>query len=100
MEDVGRGSGVYYQDNRLNYDGRRQATGATESGSVEHMFWLKACPKCQGDLYGSNDIYGSYVACLQCSRYLTEAEETGLRDASSSTSMLPVAVAPKEALVA
>ncbi len=64
------------------------------------MFWFKACPKCQGDLYGSKDIYGGYVACMQCSRYLTEAEETRLRDASSSSSVQPVAIARTEALVA
>ena len=42
------------------------------------MFWIKGCPKCHGDLYRDSDLYGSYVACLQCSRYLTEAEETRL----------------------
>ena len=42
------------------------------------MFWFKACPKCRGDLYSNSDVYGSYVACLQCSHYLTEAEEARL----------------------
>lgn len=32
------------------------------------MFWLKACPKCQGDLYAAGDHYGSFVVCLQCGR--------------------------------
>ncbi len=63
------------------------------------MFWLKACPKCQGDLYRSKDTYGAYVACMQCSRYLTEAEETGLGNASSSSSIQP-AVARKAAVAA
>jgi hypothetical protein len=39
------------------------------------MFWLKACPKCQGDLYNGKDAYGSFISCMQCSRYLTPAEE-------------------------
>ncbi|MBM3941482.1 MAG: hypothetical protein FJ316_00875 [SAR202 cluster bacterium] len=44
------------------------------------MFWLKSCPKCtNGDLYESRDSFGSYVACLQCGYYLTQAEEVVLR---------------------
>jgi hypothetical protein len=42
------------------------------------MFWLKACPKCHGDLYNGKDAYGSFIACMQCSRYLTQAEEAKL----------------------
>ena len=30
------------------------------------MFWLKACPRCCGDLYVDNDQYGSFISCLQC----------------------------------
>lgn len=48
------------------------------------MFWLKNCPRCNtGDLWEGKDMYGSYVACLQCSYYLTEAEEVVLRYASA-----------------
>jgi len=43
------------------------------------MFWLKCCPRCDGDVYQSTDRYGEYLACLQCGRYLTEAEEVVLR---------------------
>jgi hypothetical protein len=39
------------------------------------MFWFKSCPRCRGDLYEGKDIYGRYVACLQCGHYLGEAEE-------------------------
>ncbi len=42
------------------------------------MFWFKACPKCHGDLYMETDVYGSYIACLQCSRYMTNDEEVQL----------------------
>ena len=42
------------------------------------MFWFKGCPKCHGDLYSDTDVYGSYAACIQCSHYLTEAEEARL----------------------
>lgn len=47
------------------------------------MLWLKACPRCNtGDLYEDGDIYGRYIACIQCGHYLTEAEEVVLRYAS------------------
>ncbi len=42
------------------------------------MFWFKCCPKCHGDIHSDSDVYGSYVACLQCSHYLSEAEEARL----------------------
>jgi hypothetical protein len=44
------------------------------------MFWFKACPRCSGDLAEGTDIYGSYIACVQCSHYLSEAEEAALCD--------------------
>lgn len=30
------------------------------------MFFLKACPKCHGDLYLDSDSYGTFIECLQC----------------------------------
>ena len=30
------------------------------------MLQLKACPRCAGDLHSNQDLYGSYVECLQC----------------------------------
>ena len=30
------------------------------------MFFFRACPKCQGDMYLDRDIYGPFVECLQC----------------------------------
>ncbi len=39
------------------------------------MFWFKSCPKCRGDLYRNSDAYGTYIACMQCSHYLTQVEE-------------------------
>ena len=42
------------------------------------MLWLKACPRCKGDLYREDDMYGSYIACLQCSRYVPVAGQDGL----------------------
>ena len=39
------------------------------------MVWLKFCPNCKGDLYRDRDTYGTYISCMQCSHYLTQAEE-------------------------
>ena len=30
------------------------------------MIKLKGCPKCHGDLYLNEDMYGKYFNCLQC----------------------------------
>ncbi len=30
------------------------------------MVFLKACPKCKGDLAMASDIYGDFLECLQC----------------------------------
>ena len=48
------------------------------------MFWFKSCPKCQGDLYRDSDIYGTYIACMQCSHYLTEVEEATVELSTSA----------------
>lgn len=38
-------------------------------------YWLKECPRCHGDLREESDIYGRYVACVQCGYILKQAEE-------------------------
>ena len=30
------------------------------------MYFLKQCPKCNGDLVTDSDQYGDFVSCLQC----------------------------------
>ena len=30
------------------------------------MIKFKFCPKCRGDLYLAEDIFGKYLSCLQC----------------------------------
>ena len=40
------------------------------------MFKLRGCPKCHGDLYLGEDIYGAYLSCVQCGRYFAVAEKT------------------------
>ena len=39
------------------------------------MFKLRGCPKCHGDLYTSQDAYGTYLACIQCGRYYAMVED-------------------------
>ena len=39
------------------------------------MFWFKSCSKCHGDLYRDSDLYGTFISCMQCGHYLTQAEE-------------------------
>ncbi len=43
------------------------------------MYWLKACPRCGGDLHEEQDHYGVYVACIQCGYVLTPEEEQRLQ---------------------
>ncbi len=49
------------------------------------MFWIKACRRCQGDLYKVEDMYGSYISCVQCSHDLTPAEEAAFFGMSDLT---------------
>ena len=30
------------------------------------MVWLKACPRCKGDLFLDDDHYGKFKSCVQC----------------------------------
>ncbi len=40
------------------------------------MFKLRGCPKCHGDLFLGEDIYGAYLSCVQCGRYFAVFAET------------------------
>lgn len=40
------------------------------------MIWFKACPKCRGDIYLAEDIYGKYLKCLQCG-YAQDVDTSG-----------------------
>jgi uncharacterized membrane protein YvbJ len=46
------------------------------------MYWLKGCPRCHGDLQALEDLEGPYVACIQCGKVLTDAQEQALRRAT------------------
>ena len=38
------------------------------------MIKFKECPRCQGDLYLAEDVFGRYVSCMQCG-YLRDLEQ-------------------------
>ena len=33
---------------------------------MREMMLLRACPRCGGDLYVTEDVYGSFHQCMQC----------------------------------
>lgn len=35
------------------------------------MLYLKACPRCRGDVQFVNDVYGPFLGCLQCGFRIT-----------------------------
>ena len=44
---------------------------------VYAMIKFKVCPRCHGDLYLNEDVFGKYVNCLQCG-YMKDAEAPAL----------------------
>ena len=42
-------------------------------------FWLRACPKCGGDLELVQEMLGAYVECVQCGLELNPMQERSLR---------------------
>ena len=56
------------------------------------MLWLKACPRCGGDLQQEGDICGLYAYCLQCARDFTCRKNR----ASGSSPLQPMQTGPGE----
>ena len=40
---------------------------------VYEMIKFKVCPRCHGDLYLNEDVFGKYLNCLQCG-YMKDSE--------------------------
>ena len=57
-------------------------------------FWLRACPKCGGDLELQLDLTGAYVQCVQCGLELNPSQERLLRQLDRIPAGPPEAVAP------
>lgn len=53
-------------------------------------FWLRACPKCGGDLEAVEELLGTYVECVQCGLELAPAQEYVLRRAGRVRAVSPV----------
>ena len=53
-------------------------------------FWLRACPKCGGDLEAVEEILGTYVQCVQCGLELTPVQEYVLRRGGHVRAVSPV----------
>ena len=64
------------------------------------MFWFKTCPKCHGDLTSDKDIYGRYVACIQCGHYLSPAEESRLGAVTDRAELRPLVAVGQSRLAA
>jgi ribosomal protein S27E len=50
-----------------------------EPQEVKKMMWLKACPRCRGDLYIEYQVGETNVVCLQCGHVLNRAQEEQLQ---------------------
>jgi hypothetical protein len=48
------------------------------------ILYLKACPRCQGDVKYESDVYGKFLECLQCgfliSSHAVESRGSGEED--------------------
>ncbi len=42
------------------------------------MLWLKACPRCHGDVVLERDSRTIYLECVQCGHILSAAQERAL----------------------
>jgi hypothetical protein len=60
---------------RRGWDGR---LGEKAGWRFEMKYWLKACPRCHGDLEQEQDQFGPYVSCVQCGYILRAEEESAL----------------------
>ncbi len=43
------------------------------------MIYLKACPKCQGDMSVAQDMYGHYRQCVQCGCLIDLQKESSVK---------------------
>ena len=40
--------------------------GESEGGAMAMTVYLRACPRCCGDMIALEDTFGPYRSCLQC----------------------------------
>ena len=56
-------------------------------------YWLRACPKCGGDLANKTDLTGPYIECIQCGAELSPLQERLFRNLG----YIPDGLTPTEA---
>lgn len=56
--------------------------------------YFKSCPKCHGDQYIGEDIYGAFLQCIQCGMLIDIDEKTSFLEkyAKKDPSILKAAV--------
>ncbi len=45
---------------------------------MKQQLYLKACPRCKGDMHANRDMYGEYKECLQCGYMVDIDKESNL----------------------
>ena len=45
---------------------------------VKLLLYLKACPRCKGDVSVNRDMYGEYRECLQCGHMVDIEKPNGI----------------------
>jgi hypothetical protein len=45
---------------------------------VRRVIFFKGCSRCRGDMHVNQDVYGTYVQCIQCGR-ITEVGTSAKR---------------------
>ncbi len=49
------------------------------------MLYLKACPRCRGDVKYERDVYGRFLECLQCGFLINSKSEGSQASSEKST---------------
>lgn len=49
------------------------------------MLYLKACPRCHGDIKFERDMYGHYLECLQCGFLISSKLDEKTRKTEAGT---------------
>ena len=54
------------------------------SRQEKRVLYLKACPRCGGDVHTNRDLYGPYKECLQCGHMVDLARANNYGSATNS----------------
>lgn len=64
------------------------------------MLYLKACPRCAGDIHADSDMHGMFLKCLQCGFSKDLSPETARSLFGDKDIRLRVATSPPDQKVA